>query len=184
MSPFISGNEINYQYVTLTWLFEVHLDGICISNFFVGSLKKSVNLKDSKHFYVCIKVKFRNLGFENRSSIGLCHQHPVAGDACGGSVSPYHHRSAFFNVTICLCASYYLPNKTQVFLRPKFVTNRRTFRGSGSVQTETNRNISSKFSWPQNGKQAQYSGDRRLLPVIMYTRSSQYCPISVTKDVP
>jgi len=26
--------------------------------------------------------------------------------------------------------------------------------------------------------------DRRLLPVIVYTRSSQYYPISVTKNVP
>ena len=61
-----------------------------------------------------------------------------------------------------------LPNNTEVFLRPKFVTNRSSFRGSGSVHTEMNRNTSSKFSWPQNGKQAQYSGDRRLLSVIIY----------------
>jgi len=71
--------------------------------FFIGSLKGNVNLKDSKHFYMSIKVIFRNLSFENRSSMVLCQQHSVASDACGGSL--YHHITTevhFFIVTIHL----------------------------------------------------------------------------------
>jgi hypothetical protein len=131
MSPGISGNEINYQYVSVTWLFRVKVDRQDMHIYFIGCLKKSVNLKNSEHLYMCTKVVFWKLNFENTMSMVLCHKHPVAGDGCGETrFHHFHQSSVFFQRLHSFGASYHIPNNNEGFLWPKVLTNLGMFRGS------------------------------------------------------